>query len=149
MLVVDQSVILTVKEILSISKRTLLDEGTHLPTAVLHTMEGMFPIVLPFKNQEQKAALVEFVKKQALERHAFAVTTVTCARVVDSRTGEEEESLVLTTAIQGGRPHVVVQPYVRGPDRSVTGFGDAEEGDAAAMPGQMMIIPDWEEEVCH
>ena len=149
MIVVYQSVIDAAREILSVARKTILEEGTHLPTAVLHTMDGMFPILLPFKNNEQKGALVEFVKQQAIERHAFAVTMVTCGRIVDSRTGEEEESLVLATSIQGGRPHLIVQSYLRGPDRHVIAFGDVKEGDLAAMPGQMMIIPPWDEEVSH
>ncbi len=126
-----------------------MEHGTHLPTAILHTIEGAVPIVLPFKNNEQKRELVEFVKKQAVLRQAFAVTTVTCARIVDSRTGREQESLVLSTAIQGGRPHFMVQNFMRGPDREVIGFGEPQEGDLAAMPGQMMIIPQWHEEVSH
>ena len=99
MIVVHQSVIDSAREILSVARKTILEEGTHLPTAVLHTMDGMFPILLPFKNNEQKGALVEFVKQQAIERHAFAVTMVTCGRIVDSRTGEEEESLVLALSL--------------------------------------------------
>ncbi len=139
----------TVRQICLIARQTLLDQGSHLPTAVLHTMEGMHAIVLPFKDAGQKRALVDFVKEQALMRHAYAVTTVTCARVVDSRTGEEEESLVVATSIQGGRPHFVVQRYLRGPDRHVIAFDEVEEGDLAAMPGQMMIVPPWQDEVRH
>ena len=139
----------TVREILRIACRTLQEEGSHLPTAILHTMGRMVPIILPFENDEQKKALVDHVKKQALEMAAYAVTMITCARIVDSRTGQEEESLVLATSIQRGRPHVIVQPFSRGADLHVTGFGDPIEGERAAMPGQMMILPDWESEVSH
>jgi hypothetical protein len=149
MLFAHQSVIKSVHAVLSIARETLLREGSHLPTAILHTLEGLFPIVLPFKDDDQKKALMEVVKKQAIEQHAFAVTAITCGRIIDSRTGEEEESLVIATAIQGGSPHVIVQSYVRGPDRRVIAFGDVTEGDAAAMPGQMMIVPPWEEETRH
>jgi len=146
---VHEAIVAAVREILPIAQATLRDHGTHLPTAVLHTMEGLLPIVLPFKDDYQKSALVDYVKKEAVELHAFAVTTVTCARILDSRTGEEEEALVLATVIQGGAPHVVVQRFFRGDDRSVTAFGDAVEDDLAAMPGQMMIFPEWHDEVCH
>ena len=137
-------------KILSIARTTLVQQGTHIPTAILHTLEGLFPIVLPFENNEQKRALVDYVKTQAIERHAFAVTTVTCARVMDSRTGEEdEEALVLATSVQAGKPHVVTQRYWREEDRSVVRFGEVVEGDEAALPGQMMIFPDWNEETRH
>ncbi len=88
----EQTVIEQVKEILAIARQNLLEFGSHLPTAVLHTIDGIFPIVLPFKDAHQKKALVSFVKKQALQIQAYAITTVTCARVVDSRTGKEEGS---------------------------------------------------------
>jgi hypothetical protein len=139
----------TVRVLLRIACRTLQEEGSHLPTAILHTMGGMIPIVLPFKNDQQRRALVEQVKKQALAKAAYAVTTITCGRIVDSRTGREQESLILATSIQRGRPHVVVQPFARDADRRVTGFGEAIEGERAAMPGQMMILPDWDKEVWH
>lgn len=147
--VVEASVVGTVRQILAVARSTLQQHGTHLPTAVLHTLEGVLPIVLPFKNDEQKRALVEYVKKEAIERHAFAVTTITCARVVDSRTGSESEALVLATAIQGGGPYTVVQHFSRHSDRSIGLFGELTEGDEAAMPGQMIIFPDWQEEVGH
>jgi len=139
----------TVREILRIARRTLQEEGAHLPTAILHTMGRMIPIVLPFKDDEQKRALVELVKKQALEKSAYAITTITCARIVDSRTGQVQESLILTTSIQRGRPHVVVQPFSRDADRRVIGFGEMIEGERAGMPGQMMILPDWDAEISH
>ncbi|MBI4965236.1 MAG: hypothetical protein HY913_18315 [Desulfomonile tiedjei] len=139
----------TVREILRIACRTLQEEGSHLPTAVLHTLGGMIPIVLPFEDDDQKRALVDLVKEKALEKGAYAVTTITCARIVDSRTGNEEESLILATSIQRGRPYVVVQPYSRDADRRVIGFGETIEGERAAMPGQMMIFPDWEAETSH
>jgi hypothetical protein len=146
---VEESITEAVRSILSIARATLVEQGTHLPTAILHTLEGMFPIILPFKDDEQKRSLVAYVKGQALERHAYAVTTVTCAQVVDSRTGEHDEVLVVATAIQGGRPYVVVQHFSRDSDRIVRDFGEMVEGEDAAMPGQMLIFPDWDEEVKH
>lgn len=138
-----------IRKIVRIACKTLRQEGTHIPTAVLHTLEGVYPIVLPFKNDEQRRALVDFVKTQALEKHAFAVTTVTCAKVVDSRTKEEREVLVIATTVQGGKPRVAVQPFTRNADKAIDGFGALIEGEEAAMPGQMMIFPDWEEETRH
>jgi len=149
MIIVEQTVAETVKEIVAIAKKTLVETGTHIPTAVLHTIEGMLPIVMPFKNDRQKRALVDYVKEQALERHAYAVTTVTSARIVDSRSGKEEECLVVATSIRGGRPHYMVQRYVRGSDKHVLEFGECTEGDLAATPGQMLIVPPWEDEVSH
>lgn len=149
MIIVDQAVAETVQEIVSIAKKTLLESGTHIPTAVLHTLEGMVPIVLPFKNDTQKRRLVDYVKDQALVWHAYAVTTVTSAKIVNSRTGEEEECLVVATSIRGGRPHFMVQRFVRGPDKQVLEFGECTEGDLAATPGQMLIVPPWEDEVSH
>lgn len=146
---VEESIAHAVKEILAIARATLREHGSHIPTAILHTLEGLLPIILPFKNAEQKKGLVEYVKIQALQRHAYAVTTVTCARIVDSRTGDEEEALVAATAIQGGSPYVVVQRFSRDSDRVVMEFADPTEGEGAAMPGQMLILPDWEEEVRH
>jgi hypothetical protein len=89
------------------------------------------------------------VRKKAVESHAYAVTTVTCARIVDSRSGDEEEALIMATAIQGGRPYYCRQSYIRDRDRRVIAFGELVEGDAAAMPGQMLIMPDWDEQTCH
>lgn len=149
MVAVDSLIGERVRKIAAIARQNLLEQGTHLPTAIVHTLEGMFPIVLPFKNDEQRRALVEYVKEQALERHAFALTTVTCARVKDARTGREEETLVLTTAIQGGAPYVAVQSFRRGPNDVVTDFGELVEGERAAGPGQMTIFPDWDGETRH
>lgn len=139
----------TVTKIMEIARQTLLQVGYHLPTAILHTLDGAYPIVLPFKDDVQKRALVQTVKNEARRTRAYAVTTVTCARVVDSRTGEEEEAIVIVTAIQGGRPTFVKQGILRDDDRRVLGFEDPERGDHAATPGQMMIIPDWHEETRH
>jgi hypothetical protein len=149
MIIVEHTVAEAVQEIVSIAKTTLMETGTHLPTAVLHTVEGMVPIVLPFKDDAQKRALVDYVKVQALARHAYAVTTVTSAKIVDSRTGAEEECLVLATSIRGGRPHFIVQKFVRARDKRVLEFGESAEGDLAATPGQMLIVPPWEDEVSH
>lgn len=146
---VDSLIADRVRKIATIARRNLREQGTHLPTAIVHTMEDMLPIVLPFKNDDQKKALVEYVKDQALRRHAFAITTVTCARLVDSRTGQEEETLVLATTIQGGAPYIAVQSFSRGPTDVVEDFGELVEGDRAAGPGQMMIFADWEGETRH
>lgn len=137
------------RELLAMARGMLLDQGTFLPTAVIHTEEGLYPTVLPFKTEEQRKQLVESVKEKAVEMDAYAVTTLTCARLVDSRTGVEEETVVLTTVIQGGEPYTVVQPYTRDENRSVLCFGEISEGDAAAMPGQMTIYPEWPEETVH
>jgi hypothetical protein len=139
----------SVRDILGIARETLARHGTHLPTAVLHTLQGLIPIVLPFKDDEQKRALVRYVKKQAIETHAFAVTTVTNARIHDSRTGSEQECLVLATVIQRGRPQVLLQHYSKDEQAGTVEFGAAVTGDEAVVPGQMMIFPDWEEETCH
>ena len=149
MIDVEHTIIDRVKTILAIARKNLLETGSQLPMAILHTFEGVFPIVLPFKDVDQKQALIEFVKDQALEKQAFAVSTITCAKIVDSRTGENEESIVIATAVQGGRPYYASQSYVRGPDRQVLSFGEEVEGDSAATPGQMMILPEWDLETRH
>ena len=145
----EHTIVERVRTIMAIARQNLLETGSHLPMAILHTIEGVFPIMLPFKDIDQKRALIQFVKGQALEKKAFAVSTITCAKVIDSRTGEKEESIVVATAVQGGRPHYASQSYVRGPDRHVLAFGKAVEGDGAATPGQMMIIPEWDRETRH
>ena len=149
MILVSDSIKEVVRTISEVARETLLQQGTHLPTAVIHTLEGAVTIVLPFKDDAQKRALVAYVRKKALEDHAYAVTTVTCARIVDSRSGDEEEAIVMATAIQGGRPHYCRQSFIRDSDRHVIAFGELVEGDAAAMPGQMLIMPDWDELTCH
>jgi len=138
-----------VRGILAIAQATLLEHGTHIPTAVVHTLEGLFPVLLPYKDEEQRKALVEYVKSRALESHAYAVTTVTCSRIVDSRTKQESEALVLTTAVQGGQPYVVMVHFTRNENLSVEGFGEVIEGDDAVIPGQMIIFPDWDKEQRH
>jgi hypothetical protein len=149
MIAAEETVIEAVRAILPIARQTLLQDGSHLPTALLHTFDGILPYVLPFKDDEEKKALTKYVRELALEKHAYAVTMVTCARVIDSRTGEEKESLVLATSIQGGSPHVLTQGFTRGPDRRVVAFAEPEEGDHAALPGQMFIIPTWDDEIGH
>jgi hypothetical protein len=146
---VNQTIIETVRQLLAIARSTLEQDGAHLPTAILHTVEGMIPIVLPFKDELQRRSLVDFVKKEAVERHCFAVTTITSARIVDARSGLEQECLVLATSVQGGRSYVVVQYFSRNEDSDGIDFGEIVEGEDADMPGQMTIFPDWDEEVCH
>lgn len=149
MITAEQTVVEAVRAMLPIARQTLQQDGSHLPTVLLHTLDGFFTYVLPFEDDEQKKGLMDYVKRQALEKHAYAVTTVTCARVVDSRRGEEQESIVLATSIQGGTPHIVTQGFTRGPDRQVIAFSEPEEGDRAAMPGQMLIVPPWDDEIGH
>jgi len=146
---VQQSINDTLKKILEIARFTLQEHKSHLPTAILHTLEGIVPIVLPFKNDEQKRALMEYVKKQAIESHAFAVTTVTSARVVNSRTAAEQECLVLATVVQRGKPYIVLQYFSRDEERGAIEFGAVVEGEEAVIPGQMIIFPEWEDEVEH
>ncbi len=143
-----ESIVETVREILRIARFTLQEQGTHLPTAILHTIERMIPMVLPFKDQSQRTALVAHVKEQAALLGAYAVTTVTSAKIVDSRTGKERHCLVAATAIQGGRPYVVVQQFSKD-SSGIVRFGKIKEGEDAEIPGQMIIIPDWDNEVCH
>jgi hypothetical protein len=145
----NQAIIETVRDLLVIARSTLEQYGSHLPTAVIHTVEGIIPIVLPFEDDAQKKILMNYVKKEAVERHSYAVTTITSARIVDSRTGHEQECLVLTTAVQGGRSYVVVQHFSRKEDQNAIDFGEVIEGEDAHMPGQMTIFPDWDHEVCH
>lgn len=145
---VDQSILDSIRQILEVARYTLLEQSEHLPTAILHTWQGMFPYVLPFKNDVQKKALVEFVKEQVREKQAYAVTTVTQGRIVDSRTYAEAECLVVTTVIQPGRCFVMTQAFTRDEVQRTIEFGDVVEGDDAAMPGQMAIFPDWDDEMC-
>ena len=144
-----ESVVEAVQEILRIARSSLEEQGTHPPTAILHTIERMIPIVMPFENDGEKAALTERVKKQVAQHHAHAVTTVTSAQIVDSRTGEKQQCLVAATAMQGGRPYVAVQYFSKDEDTGAVEFGEVIEGEDAEMPGQMIIIPEWEEETCH
>ncbi len=137
------------KVIIDIACFTLLEHKTHLPTAVIHTFEGLTPVVLPFRSDEERKRLVERVKRQAIEEHAYAVTTITSASVVDSRTGDKTECLVLASTIQGGRPYIIVQHFTRDPEKREITLGDRSEGADAEAPGQMLIFPEWEEETKH
>jgi hypothetical protein len=138
-----------VQHILRIARKTLVESGAHIPTAVLHTTGGYVPIIMPFKDDQQKRALMERVKEQVLDAQAYAVTTVTCARLVDNRTGEEDELLVLATCVRSARPYVVFQPFHRDRHGRVVSFGNVVTGEDAEIPGQMMIIPDWDAEARH
>lgn len=146
---IDDTIIESVSRILVLARQTLLEQGVHLPTAILHTINGLYPIVLPFEDDDQKRILIGSAKKKAIEKHSYAVTTVTAAHIVHARSGLEEEALVLATSIQGGMPYIVLQGFSRDENGIVTGFGELIVGDEAAMPGQMMVVPDWEDEVCH
>jgi hypothetical protein len=149
MIDVERTIVNATREILAMARNALLKEGSFIPTAVLHTVDGLVPVIMPFDNLNEKKRLVEIVKKRVLELDAYAVSTITCARVVDSRTGEEDETLVLTSVIQSGAPYVAIQPVIRDRDRTVLCFGEIEEGDAAGMPGQMTIYPDWPNQYRH
>ncbi len=138
-----------IRNLLEIAKFTLQEHNAHMPTAILHSFEGTVPIVLPYEDNEQKRSLTEYVKNEAIKNHAYAVTVISSAKIVDSRSGDEEECLVLATSIQGGRPYVVVQHFERDIERRLITFGEVIEGEAAEMPGQMLIIPDWDQELCH
>jgi hypothetical protein len=137
------------REVLAMARSLVLRQGALYPTAVLHTREGLTPLVLPFKNSEQKRAMVTYVQQRALDLHAYAVTTVTCARVVDSRTREEEESIICVTTVQGGAPLFMAQTLTRDEQGVVICFGDVEEGDSVCGPGQMMILPEWDRQTRH
>lgn len=145
----DDSVAESVRAIMGIARDTLVQYGTHLPTVIFHTMEGLLPVILPFKDEGQRKALSEYVKKRAVELHAVALTTVTCARIVDHRSGTHEECIVAATTIQRGRPYVVRQSFSRDETDAVVAFGDMIEGEDAIMPGQMLIFPDWDDETFH
>ncbi|MFH0823232.1 MAG: hypothetical protein V2B18_10825 [Pseudomonadota bacterium] len=147
MIDVERSVIEAVRQIAYIARQTLLQQGSHVPTVVLHTVRGYYPIVLPYETSEQKRTQVDFIRRKAMEEHAYAVTTVTNAKVINRRTGKETETIVMATSIQGGRPYFSVQPYVRDELGNVIAFDDPVEGEEAAMPGQMLIVPYWEDEV--
>jgi hypothetical protein len=137
------------QELLEIARFTLQEQRAHLPTVVLHCFEGRLPIVLPYRDDEEKRDLIAYVKDQALKVQAYAVTTITSAKVVNSRTGGREECLVLGTAVQGGPPHVMIQYFTRDPDTKKIEFHDMIQGDEAMIPGQMLVFPDWDDEVCH
>ncbi len=128
---------------------TLQKQRTHLPTAILHTWQGMFPLVLPFEDDSQKKELVDFVKEQVREKQAYAVTTVTVGRILSTRTGDEEECLVVATVIQPGRAYTIMQKFLRDELRNTIEFGELSEGDDAVVPGQMAIFPAWDHEICH
>jgi len=139
----------SVRKMAPIARQTLQASGSHTPTAILHTISGLLPIVLPYENNEQKIECVEYVKEQALERHAYAVTTITNSSIIDCRTGDGEEALVLATSVQGGQPYVVIQKYTRDKAGFIESFGDITEGADAAIIGQMLIFPEWDRENTH
>ncbi len=139
-------VVESVRQMIPIARQNLQTSGSHTPTAILHTMSGLLPILLPFENNEQKRECVEYVKKEALQRHAYAVTTITNSSIIDCRTGSGEEALVLATSIQGGQPYILIQKYTRDKFGLIKDFHDIVEGDEAFIVGQMLIFPDWDME---
>jgi hypothetical protein len=138
-----------IERLLEIARFTLQEHRAHMPVAIVHIMEGAIPIPLPFENSEERKTMVEYVKSVAVETHGYAVTVITSARVVDSRTKAEEECLVLATSVQGGKTHVMIQPFTRNADRGIIEFGPSVEGEQAEMPGQMFIFPEWDQETRH
>lgn len=141
---VDESVKRAVEVMLPIARDTLRRDGRHYPTAVLHTMTGAIPIMLTYQDCAQRRDQVEQVKTMALEENAYAVTAITCAKVVDYRSSFFEEALVLATTVRGARPYVVTQNFHRDANGNVVCFEDPVQGEDAVMTGQMMIFPDWE-----
>jgi hypothetical protein len=120
-----------------------------MPTAILHIPDGYLPIVLPYETEDQKHALVKYVKDQVIQLHAFALTTISSAKVVNFRTGAKSECLVLATVMRGNAVHTVVQEFERDQDRGLIEFGRVIKGEDAQMPGQMIIFPEWAPEVYH
>lgn len=145
MLVVDESVKRAVNLILPIARDTLKRDGSHSPTAVLHTMKGAIPVLMTFQDIVQRRDQVGLVKNMALEENAFAVSAITCAKVVDHRLNVFEESLVIATTVRGMNPYIVTQGFFRDSSGKVTRFGDPVEGEDAWVLGQMMIFPEWDQ----
>jgi len=144
---VRETIVRSVRSIAPIARQTLQLSGNHSPTAILHTVSGFYPIVMSYENPDQKKAVVEFVKKEALERDAYAVTTVTNSIIIDCRSGAQEEALVLATSIQGGQPYVVMQKYDR--TGHIYSFHEMIEGEEAVVAGQMLIFPEWDRVTSH
>jgi|GEM_PF-4744761 len=84
---VREIIVESVRKIAPIARQTLQRSGTHSPTAILHTVSGFFPIVMSYENPDEKKEVVEFVKKEALEKNAYAVTTITNSIIIDCRSG--------------------------------------------------------------
>ncbi|MFH0957577.1 MAG: hypothetical protein V1897_02640 [Pseudomonadota bacterium] len=146
-LAIRETIVESVRKIAPIARQTLQLSRTHSPTAILHTISGFYPIVMYYENSEQKKAVVEYVKKEARERHAYAVTTITNNTIVDCRSGEGEEALVLATSIRGCQPYIVMQKYARNMLGAVASFYEMIEGEEAVAPGQMLIFPEWDQEI--
>jgi len=146
---VKDMIVESVNKMAPIARQTLRTSGSHTPTAILHTISGLLPILLPFENNEQKRECVEYVKKEALKRQAYAVTTITNSSIIDCRTGSGEEALVLATSIQGGQPYVVIQKYTRDKFGLIEDFHYIVEGEDAFIVGQMLIYPEWDTETTH
>ena len=146
---VKDMIVESVREMTPIARNTLKSLGSHIPTAILHTVSGLFTMVLPFESDQQKRLYVDCVKREALKRNAFAVTTITNTSITDCRNGFAEEALVLATSIQGGQPYVVIQKYTRDEFGAIKNFDEIVEGDDAFIVGQMLIFPDWSLERTH
>ncbi len=141
---VDESVRKTVNLMLPIARDTLRREGSHSPTAVLHTIKGAIPVLMTFQDQSQRRDQLEQVKMMAVEENAFAVSAITCAKIIDHRLNVFEEALVVATTVRGLRPHIVTQAFSRDTCGNIAGFSDPVEGEDAWVVGQMMIFPDWD-----
>lgn len=143
-IVVDEAVKKAVRVILPIARDTLLRDGSHSPTAVLHTMSGAIPVLMTFRDTTQRRDQVEQVKTMALEENAYAVSAITCAKVMDYRSNEFEEALVVATTVRGMSPYIVTQNFFRDSHGNIRNFSDPVEGEDAWVLGQMLIFPEWD-----
>lgn len=141
---VDEAVKKAVSVILPIARDTLIRDGSHSPTAVLHTMNGAIPVLMTFQDTTQRRDQVEQVKTMAVEENAYAVSAITCAKVVDYRSNEFEETLVIATTVRGLSPYIVTQNFFRDSLGEIKHFSDPVEGEDAWVLGQMLIFPDWD-----
>ncbi len=141
---VDEAVKKAVSVILPIARDTLRRDGSHSPTAVLHTMNGAIPVLMTFQDTTQRREQVEQVKIMALQENAYAVSAITCAKVVDHRSNAFEETLVIATAVRGMSPYIVTQNFFRDSSGGIKDFSDPVEGEDAWVLGQMLIFPEWD-----
>lgn len=141
---IDESVKRAVKVMAPIARDTLKRDGSHSPTAVLHTMSGVIPVLMTFQDAAQRKDQVEQVKIMALTENAYAVSAITCARVIDCRSSHYEEALVIATTVRDCSPYILTQNFLRDNNGNVVSFEDPVEGDDAWTIGQMMIFPDWD-----
>jgi hypothetical protein len=129
---------------LPIARDTIRRDGAHSPTAILHTVSRVIPVMMTFQDIRQRRDQVEEVKKMALEEDAYAVSAISCARVVDCRLSVYEEALVIATTARGLPPYFVKQNFIRDAQGNVIMFEDPVKGEDAWAIGQMMILPEWD-----